>query len=295
MKKIIFPLLFLTAALSLFSCFRKKNREKEEFLKSLSSSSHYFDSIRHADSLAEFGTPTDVTYAELMNEANKGKRVSVEGYISLPSSSMISDESVQLSLVERPGQFTSPFNFIADIKVGKSNNTMNKIPTKYNADDVLIRGNKGEEILVGDRVKITGKLTVYGTFASMDVQVLEKLDPVKIDYASLGATKITAANMNDTALEKHFVYAEGMLEIPMLTMGGTYTFLYLNLPGGQQLTIDIKYGDRPGCMEAPPKDYSDNDIHIYDDNGKAISLKRKVRVYGDLSYERINVESINNI
>lgn len=295
MRKLTLPVLAIAMPALLFSCFGKSDG-KNSFADALASGSKYLDSIRVADSLAKYGPPKAIGFSDVLDEANNGKRVTIEGYIALPTSSMISDESVQLALFERGNQFSSPLNFIVDMPVGSGKNTMNKIPLKYEKTDVAITGNKGEAITIGDRVKITGSFTVYSSFCSMDIQEIEKLDPVKTDYAALGATKITADNQSDTALNEKMVYAEGTIEMPMLTMGGEYTFVYLKVPGiSDQLTIDIGYGDGPARMATPPENYTDKDIKIFDDNGTPINMKKKVRVYGIMDGDRIKVESISNL
>lgn len=295
MKKLRLPLLALMLPVALISCLGK-SKDGKDLGDIVSSSSKYFDSIRTADSLAKYGPPVAIDFSKVLDEANNGKRVTIEGYLALPSSSMISDESVQLALFERAGQFHSSLSFILDMPVGSGKNTMKKIPLKYAKSDVDVTGNKEEKIVIGDHVKVTGKFTVYGTFCSMDIQEIEKLEPAAIDYASLGATKITSANAEDTTLEDKLVYLEGTIEIPTLTMGGDYTFIYLKVPGmSDQVTVDVGYGSIPGRMQAPPENYTDSDIKIFGDNGNPINIKKKVRVYGVKSGSSIYAESINNL
>ena len=295
MKKLRLPLLALMLPVALISCLGK-SKDGKGLGDLVESSNHYFDSIRKADSLAEFGPPTAIDFTKVLDEAYNNKRVTIEGYLSLPSSSMISDESVQLALFERAGQFSSTLNFILDMPVGKGNNTMNSIPLKYAKSDVVVTGNKGETIGIGDHVKVTGKFKVYGSFCSLDIQEIEKLDPVKLDYSSLGATKVTSANAADTTLEDKLVYAEGSIEIPTLTMGGNYTFIYLTIPGmSDHITVDVGYGSEPGRMEAPPENYTDKDIKIFGDNGSPINIKKKVRIYGVMHGTSIRAESISNL
>lgn len=285
----LFALIAFTA-----SCgpHKRSEEEKMEMQRQIALS----DSMRRADSIAEAAPPVEMNFSNVLDKGNDKKRIIIEGYVTLPNTSMISKDNVQLYLFERENQFASQFTFIINVAVGKGNNTMKKIPLKYTADDVAIKGNSGEAITVGDHVRITGKVTVYDDFCSVTCEKIEKIDPVTLDYSKLGAEQLTKENMDDPSLENKLVYAEGMVETPMMTMDGEYTFLYLNVSGmSEHLTIDAAYGDTPGRLEPLPKKYTDADFHLLDDNSKPVNLKRKVRVYGIWKSKTIKVESINNI
>lgn len=284
------PLLSISALFAFIiftaSCGPHKRSPEEEM--QMKKEMAYYDSIHRADSIAEAAPPVEMNFSNVLDKANDKKRIIIEGYVTLPNTSMISKDNVQLYLFERENQFASPFTFIINVAVGKKNNTMKKIPLKYTPDDVAIKGNSGEAITIGDHVRITGKVTVYDDFCSVSCEKIEKIDPVKLDYSKLGAAQLTKENMSDSSMENKLVYAEGMVEVPMFHMDGEYTFLYLNVSGmSEHLTIDVAYGDTPGRMT--------NSGDIYDDNSKPVSLKRKVRVYGIWKSKTIKVESINNI
>jgi hypothetical protein len=294
MKRILVPVLLLTGMACMASC-KGKHPGKEE---NASANYHdpYLDSVRLADSLAKCGPPAELNFSNVLDKAYNNKRVVIEAYLALPSTSMISDDNVQLDLVERERQFTAAFNFIVDVPVGKGNNTMKKIPLKYKEEDVQITGNNGEAIHIGDHVRITGKLSVFGDFCSISTQTIEKIEPVTIDYSKLGAEKLTEANSKDSSLKGKIVYADGTIEIPMMTMGGAYTFLFFNVPGfSDHITIDLAYGSTPAKLEPLPEHYSSSDFKIYNDQGKPVNIKKKVRVYGTWKDSTIKVESINNL
>jgi hypothetical protein len=256
----------------------------------------YLDSMNQADSLAKYGTPLTVDFTQVLDKANDGKRVSIEGYVTMPTTSYQSGSSAQLDFIERPNEFSAPFNFILSVNVGDGKNTMKTLPDKYKAEDIVITGKNGEKIGVGDRVKITGKLSANSDYCSLDCQEIEKVDPVEIDYSKLNATKITSSSPATAAQNDKLVYAEGTLEIPSLTTGGDYTFVYLNVPGmTDHLTIDIAYGDGPAKLEPLPDNYTEKDFKVHDNKGDVINTKKKVRVYGLWKDDRFKVESIENI
>ena len=259
--------------------------------------SHYYDSIRVADSIAENAPPVELDFTAARDKANDKKRVIIEGYVATPSVSYTSDKSVQIDFIERPNEFGTSSGFIASMNVGKGNNTMLKIPEKYRAEDIKVTGNSGEAIRVGDHVRMTGRLSVNDSYCSIDCEKIEKIEPVKVDYEKLTSTKLSAANMGDKGTEDHLVFAEGTIDTPMMTMGGDYTFVYLDLDGSREsrVTLNLQYGETPDHLEPLPENASDKDWKIHNDEGEVVSLKKKVRVYGVWHSGSLYVESIENI
>lgn len=288
MKKIYLPASALLFSALLFSCGTNPAvLEAEKINKA------YNDSINAADSIAKNAPPVPINFSQVLDKTYNGKKVSVEGYLSLPSTSYHTDANEQLNFIERESEFSAPFNFILDVNVGTGNNTMQKLPDKYLDADVNVKGNKGEKIGIGDRVRITGKLDVNGDYVSLNVEVIEKIDPVVIDYSTLGATQITTKA--DASMNNRMVYAEGKIEIPTMTMSGDYTFLYLNVAPGNQIDIDVAYGDGPAKLGTLPENYSESDFKIPDPKNNPVNIKKKVRVYGLWKDDRIKVECIENI
>lgn len=288
MKKIILPA--AACALLVFGSSCGNNGEH----KIDRSANKYYDSIRTADSLANYGPPTEIQYAEAIEKANDGKRASIIGYLDVPNNSYSTGSSGQLGFIERPNQMNGPFNFILSITLGKDKNSMKALPDKYTTQDVVVTDKNGNKISAGDRVKMTGKLHANETYASLDVQEIEKLENTAIDYSTLNATKLTAKPGKD--LDGKLVMVEGTLEMPVLSMGGENTFLYVHVPGiEEQLTANIAYGSGPAQLEPLPENYSDKDVKIQDNKGGHINMKKKVRLYGMWKNDRIHIESVENI
>lgn len=289
MKKILLPVAVLGLLLSISSCGGKSEAEKE----AARAANREYDSMRKADSLAEYGTPIDLNFTQAKDQSNDKKRVSIIGYLALPHNSYSTGSSGQLQFIERPNDI-SGLNFILSVPLGSKNNSMKALPDKYTNKDVKVKGKNGEAITIGDRVKITGKLSSNDSYCSLNVQEIEKLEDVTLDYSTLNATKITAKP--DASFEDKLVVVEGTLEMPMLSMGGESTFLYLHVPGiEEQLTVDVAYGTGPGKLEPLPENYGDKDIKIQDTKGANINLKKKVRVYGVWHSDRLKVEAVDNI
>jgi hypothetical protein len=286
MKKFLLPVAVFGLLLSISSCGGKDNKVARV-------EDHYYDSIRKADSLAENGPPLDLNFTQAKDKANDDKRVAIIGYLALPHNSYTTGSSGQLQFIERPNDI-SGLNFILSVPIGSGNNAMKALPDKYTNDDVKVKGKNGEKITIGDRVKITGKLRSNETYCSLNVQEIEKLEAVELDYSTLNATKITTKP--DASFEDKLVVIEGTLEMPMLSMGGESTFLYLHVPGiEEQLTVDFAYGTGPAKLEPLPENYGDKDIKIQDTKGNYINLKKKVRVYGVWHSDRLKVEAVDNI
>jgi hypothetical protein len=239
----------------------------------------------------------DIRFSEATDKANDDKRVTVIGYLDVPNISYSTgNKTGQLGFIERPNQMDGAFDIILSLQLGKGNNTMKALPDKYTPEDVIVTGKNGEKVGAGDRVKMTGILHVNETYTSLDVQEIEKMEHVEIDYSTLNATKISGPEKPGKELDGKLVVTEGILEMPTITMGGDLTFLYLKVPGiKDKLTVNIAYGAGPGKLEPLPDNYTTKDIKIRNNKGELIDTKKKVRIYGTWKNDRIQIESVENI
>lgn len=292
MKNVSFLVSVLTLMISVSSCGSDAKNDKVG-----KRPNRYSDSIRRADSLARYGTPLDIQFAEATDKANDDKRVTVIGYIDVPHISYSTgNKTGQLGLIERPNQMFGTFDILLSLQLGKGNNTMKALPDKYTPDDVVVTGKSGEKVNAGDRVKMTGILHVNESYTSLDVQEIEKMENVEIDYSALNATKISGPEKPGKELDGKLVVTEGMLEMPVLTMSGDLTFLYLKVPDiKDKLTVNIAYGTGPGKLEPLPDNYTTKDIKIQNNKGELIDMKKKVRVYGIWKKDRIQIELVENV
>lgn len=293
MKRFILALPVAISFLALHSCGGSKAGEHDQPVANA-----YFDSMHKADSLARYGPATAVDWKMAADKAYDRKRVTIEGYVALPSTSYSSGGSAQIELHEREAQYSGGRHFIVRVKMGDGNNTMKELKEGYLPADLQVKDKNGKTIGFNERVRITGELSVSDSYTSIQCQEIEKLDPVKLDYSTLGATEITAANVEDKTLEDQLVVAEGMLEIPVfLMLGGEDVYLNLAVKGiDKTVPVDIAYGTTPGRIEDIPKNYKPSDFKIHAPDGSIIDLGKKVRIYGTAGYGgRIKLESIENI
>lgn len=282
----------LIAALLSASC---GGGESTSLTEGLSALNKELDSISKAEEEKKNAPPVAVQWSNLSDSMLHETNIELTGYVALPGTSYQSS-TAQIGLYERPAQFEANESFIVTVDVGSGNNTMVSLPEKYKESDLKITGNAGEAITAGDRVKITGRFTNKYGYYSLDCKSIEKLDAVPIDYSALNATKLTSSNLKDTTLNGKLVMAEGVFEMPMMTMSGAYTFVYLKKAGlGDDFTVNIQYGSKPGQLGSLPDNYSDADVKIMGADGKPINFKKRVRVYGVLKNEAIYVERVENL
>jgi hypothetical protein len=256
--------------------------KKRNLLEELSNASNSADSAKNAPAVA-------ITYQAMFDKSNQDKNVIVEGYLALPSTSYMSDESTQLDFYERKGMFWSKESITLNMPVGSGKNTMKKMPLSYSADDMQVTTEDGTVVSVDAHIRVTGHLSTYGT---LDVTKVEALKDDQTDFTKLQVTHIDASNPPSSALEGKLVSAEGTLDIPMSTLDGNYTWLYLHIKGiedGQ--IIHIKYGDKPNQIEPLQDGYGEDDFKVHAKDGTLVG-KKKIRVYGVYDSDAIKVEQI---
>ncbi|MEO5644511.1 MAG: hypothetical protein ABIQ40_02305 [Bacteroidia bacterium] len=289
--KIFFPLAVLTFAITSTSCGNQTGKDKNVVIQN-----PYMDSVHRADSIAKYGAPVDLEFSTARDATYDGKRVTIIGYLNIPGNSYSTGNTGQLGFVERPNMINGAFTFILSIKLGKDKNTMKELPDKYTTEDVVVTGKSGEMIRAGDLVKVTGILRPDVSYCALDVQEIEKMEAAAIDYSTLNATKLTGPGAPGKEMEGKLVFAEGTLEMPMLSMGGKLTFLYLHVPAiSEQIVVNIAYGKGSAKLEPLPEKYTDKDVHIQNSKGEYINMKKKVRLYGIWKNDGVQIESIDNV
>lgn len=259
-----------------------------------------YDSIAKADSMRMWGPTTPMTFADAKDPKSKFEdmRVTLEGYIAVGSTVYDNGTSIGLQLWERKGQHQGDYMLVS-FDVGSGNNEMKSLPDDYKRSDLELKDDKGNIVRNGDRIRITGMYTnpySEGDFGSIDLQSFEKIEDAPVDYATLGAVKVTTDTNGHAALENKLVVAEGYLEIPsMVYITETVYFdLYPTQGADDYLTVDIVIGNGPNMVEDLPDNYGKDDIKIHDHTDMIVG-KKKVRVYGVWEYDRIAAEYIEVI
>jgi hypothetical protein len=103
-----------------------------------------------------FATVCDAKYDPTMEQGlDKTKRVAIEGYLDIPRGlfTMCSD-TCNLQLLEKPGVQDKSFRI--NLKVGDSENQMEKLPEKYSEKDLKVHTHDDKVVGVGARVRVTG-------------------------------------------------------------------------------------------------------------------------------------------
>ncbi|HEU4716406.1 MAG TPA: hypothetical protein VFU15_01155 [Bacteroidia bacterium] len=282
------PLLFFPLILSLMtSCGSSKFKDQMD-----SALSKRLDSTSAAEEAARNAPPVNISFDQLSDKNYDGKKVIVEGYVAAPTSSYVSSTSAQIDFYGRKDQFYAANNVIVSVPVGTGKNTMYSLPDKYTPEDIKITADDKSEIHAGDHVRITGKLSANGMYSSIDLDKVEKIADTDVDYSTLNAMKLTKATWKDSTMDGKLVYAEGTLEIPMMTMDGNYTWFYLHSKDvSNDLTVNISYGNGANKVEPLSDNYRKSDVKIRDHKGDVVG-NHKVRVYGVLHSESIYVENI---
>lgn len=284
-KTILIPALLLSAAL-ISSCGGGHKNPFEALA----------DSLKKQKEAQLTGPITDIDFSRQDDASLDGKRISISGYVMLPSSFFTMGEHLNIDLYQRKNQdHSGAFTLYMSIPIGSEKNTIKKLPKEYTSDDFRIHGNSGEDIHAGDYIKVVGvykKSFGSSKMASIDIQTIEKAtEPAPTNYEALGAVKVDAESAKDTTLENKLAYAEGTLELPMyISPSSGSIYLYLNQGGDEQMSIDVLLGDGPGQVEMPPSDFTQDDLKVYDKSGALIPAGKKVRVYGMLKYGRLQAE-----
>jgi hypothetical protein len=94
-------------------------------------------------------------FAAVCQEANKGKRIAVDGYLRLPDS-FSGDSSVVLRLYET-AEFAGE-TIGVQTKIGPEANQMENVPTTYSDEDLKVHLADGQVAGLGAKVKVSGQV-----------------------------------------------------------------------------------------------------------------------------------------
>ena len=120
-------------------------------------------------------SPEPVAYDQVCNQAD-GKVVQTEGYFAADSSVFCSnigsnDVRCGLGFVAAPGQKAG---FTADVAEGTGRNQVEPIPDDFAPEAIVFHAADGGEVHVGDKVIITGKLSVAPNVCFIRVDTITK-------------------------------------------------------------------------------------------------------------------------
>ncbi len=101
-----------------------------------------------------------VEYSSACSDASNKKYIEVEGLLKNKGGVLCSNTSGRMECgfrLMKDGSDTE--GFTADIAVGSSANTVEKIEGSFKPEDIKIRDNSGEFVKLGDKVRLTGTMT----------------------------------------------------------------------------------------------------------------------------------------
>lgn len=106
------------------------------------------------------GVPTD--FGAACDLGNDGKTLEASGILQTRSSIFCTNRGGRMEcpfdIVETAG---SDKKFTADIEQGSGANTVDEIPRGFKKEDIKVRDNAGNQIVLGtDKVKLTGKMGI---------------------------------------------------------------------------------------------------------------------------------------
>lgn len=292
-------LLLLAPLALLFSC---GNEQKEEYKMSKEDQA-YMDELQKQDRIKdsmENLPPQVLSFEDALNDSSANKHsVVIEGYLELPGIISISDKQQSMNFYGRKNQNLGDYIYI-NMPLGSGNNSMKKLPEKYTVENVSIKDNSGQPVGLNERVKLTG--TMYASESIMEkgkytqyftVNKIEKAEEKEFDYDAANWPVLTRAiaDKADDNKGKAF-YAEGVLEVPMFLFIGNDMSIELKTPKGETLNVKVLTGAGSSMMEALKENWTPKDIKIRNNKGELINLKKKVKVYGVLSYDGLHAEAI---
>jgi hypothetical protein len=99
------------------------------------------------------------TLANVCDRANDGKRVAVEGYLSLPSSFSESSGSASAPVIIRGDVQPAGDLIFVWVAYGSEANAMDKVGARYSQDDLKVRTKDGAIVGYQDKVRVSGTVT----------------------------------------------------------------------------------------------------------------------------------------
>lgn len=232
--------------------------------------------------------PINLEFSKAFDEAMKDQVVAIEGYLQLPSMMYTSGNNAQVDFSARPYQRYGD-RISASITTGSCNNCMKALGEKYDINDLHVKDNDGKDIGPNQRVRITGRLSVYtstmspsGFSANLYPDKIEKIDEIELDYSTMSAVTLTKENLMDTTLKYALSFMQSKVEIPSMLFMENDVTLDAKV-GSERIGVNFMFGTGPNQIEPIPANYSKADFKIHDSKGNVINLNKSVKLWGNRS------------
>jgi hypothetical protein len=208
-----------------------------------------------------------------------GKTITIEGFPELPFIMMTGEGTSTVNLSQRMNQYSGKL-VVLTVKEGNDENTIKVLPDDYQQSDLELHDNKGEKIVYGDKIRITGKASVKNNQYHVEVEFIEKVDAA-FDYK---ANSVRLTDSSDAEkLNKQLVWVEGEMYVAD-EQGGMRLEMYLDdTTLSDYILCKIEYGSLKNQADEMPETYTEDDVVFRDHTGKKMGEGTRVRVYGTWS------------
>lgn len=216
-------------------------------------------------------------WSKLEDKSMAGKTVTIEGYAELPFLMYTTEGTSTIHLHQRMNQYGGGM-VILSLKDGDDENTIKTLPDDYDNADIEIHDNKGQKIVYGEKMRVTGKATFEDGDYHIDVESIEKVDGA-FDYAKESVRLTDSSDFE--ALNEKLVWAEGEVYIADEQESGIRMDMWLDDSTlSTEILCKFKYGSLPNQADELPETYYEDDVVYRDAKGKTLGDGSRVRVYG---------------
>ncbi len=113
-----------------------------------------------------------ISYAQVCDKANEGKRIAVDGYLRAPEQFGRKDISLVLRLGTTPDRkdLAAVSSTVKVDQDRRSPNTMNPLPSNYTDADLQVRTHEGKVVSNLDKVRVHGTLYFPSSIATVEVK-----------------------------------------------------------------------------------------------------------------------------
>lgn len=216
-------------------------------------------------------------WSKLEDKSMDGKMVTIEGYAELPFLMYTTEGTSTLHLHQRMNQYGGGMVSLT-VKDGDDENTIKTLPDDYEQSDIEIHDNKGQKIVYGEKMRVTGKAKWEDGDYTIDVEMIEKVEGA-FDYEKESVRLTDSSDFE--ALNEKLVWAEGEVYIADEQESGIRMDMWLDDSTlYSEIMCKFKYGSLPNQADELPETYYEEDVVYRDAKGKTLGDGSRVRVYG---------------
>lgn len=295
MKKFLF-LAFVF--ISIISCGKKNKKDDSYYKENAKAYERKMAEEKMQDSILNL-PPIAISFDEaIMDSMRWDRMVIIEGYLQLPQSMSLSQNTQSLDFYGRENQING-VSIKTQITVGDGNNKMKRLAEKYSIADIFIKDKNGIPVNINDRVRLLGKMSIHKAYGgsrkynvSIDCKEIEKIEDITLDYASFNWPVLAFEEYKKKENYNKMFVLEGMLSPSIVTNVDFETNWELKDEKGKKFTVYFITGNNSNNIEYLEKGWKIKDIRLHKNNGDLVNLSKKVKVYGMLKPGGFHIEEI---